>query len=143
MPLCTHRVEVHAPAHVVWEFLVDKIQHPERYVPGVLRAVVEGMGDPQCLVRTVELEGDRRIKERVSWTPSTRTVCFVLLEDAEFTGFVVNQVMEDEGRVLLEHTMNWRPRDGEDTDAEVWATKVREAALRTAAQAERRAAGIG
>ncbi len=143
MPLCTHRVEVHAPAHVVWEFLVDKIQHPERYVPGVLGAVVEEMGDPQCLVRTVELEGDRRIKERVSWTPSTRTVCFVLLEDPEFTGFVVNQVMEDEGRVLLEHTMNWRPRGGEKVEEDAWATKVREAALRTAAQAERRAAGIG
>jgi hypothetical protein len=79
----------------------------------------------------------------VSWTPSTRTVCFVLLDDPEFTGFVVNQVMEDEGRVLLEHTMNWRPRSGEDTEAETWANKVREAALRTAAQAERRAAGIG
>ena len=48
-----------------------------------------------------------------------------------------------EGRVLLEHTMNWRPRTGSEAEAEAWATKVREAALHTAAQAERRAAGIG
>ena len=65
---------------------------------------------------------------------------FKLIDDPVYTGFVVNVVFEEGGRVELDYTMHWTPKAGtEPPGGRDWAETVRRAVLQTKALAEERA----
>lgn len=120
MPRCIHRVTVKAPLATVWALLLDKMEHPQRYIESVMDYSILERGEG-WLLREMELPGEFRLRERITQDEASRTVVYTLVEHPCFEGTVRNQVWELEGRedsVALEFDMDWRDRPGAPPPAE-------------------------
>jgi hypothetical protein len=115
-----HIVEIDAPAHVVWDKLVDKIRRPDKYVPGVTNVEIVDDINELCVERKMSL-GEKIVHEHITADPLTKTVVFKMLSNPTFRGFVINTLYEDDGKVYLDYTMNWHAKDapGPDSQAEM------------------------
>mgnify|MGYP000991020153 CR=1 FL=1 len=130
MPFAHHTVTVDAPAALVWSLLLEKIEHPERFIPGARDAHIVRRLGPQAVERTMRIgpaDHPRDVREVISYDEPTRTVIFKLLGDARHVGFVTNTVFEDDGVVRLNFTMSWTPRDGSDDTAPEHTAMIRRA----------------
>src|SRR5579872_6908753 len=143
MPLTFHRVEVAAPAALLWELLKDKIEHPDRFLPGVQQVEVRRRLGERSIERVMHLRAgaaEKVIHEIISWDEPTLTVVFKLAGDPVYTGFVTNTIFEEDGKVVLDFTMNWTPRHPTAPQQEPdWAASIRGAVLHTKELAEQRA----
>lgn len=129
MPRCIHRVTVKAPLETVWALLLDKMEHPQRYIESVMDYSILERGDGWML-REMELPGEFRLRERISVDEVTRALTFTLVEHPCFEGTVRNQVKELDGRddaVELEFEMDWRERPGAPPPAEDPGEMIRSA----------------
>jgi len=129
MPRCIHRVTVKAPLETVWALLLDKMEHPQRYIESVMDYSILERGDGWML-REMELPGEFRLRERISVDEATRTLTFTLVEHPSFAGTVRNHVRGLEGRddaVELEFDMDWRERPGAPAPAEDPVEMIRSA----------------
>lgn len=115
MALVQHMVCVDAPASLVWALLKEKIERPERFVPGARDAVIVRRIDDRAVERVMRigpLDAPRIVREVIAYDDATMTVIFKLVDDPVNVGFVTNTVFEDEGLVKLDFTMRWTRRDG-------------------------------
>lgn len=115
MAFHTHRVAVRSSMETLWALLVDKIRHPERYVPGVERVEVLRDLGPHAIERRMHLRVGGHLKpvhELVCADALTHSVLYKLVDDPAYTGWVLNLVHEEAGRLELEYTMHWTSRPG-------------------------------
>ncbi|MBL0211586.1 MAG: DUF1857 family protein [Holophagaceae bacterium] len=120
MPRCNHSLTVRAPLETVWALLLDKIEHPQRYIESVMDYSILERGDGWVL-REMELPGEFRLRERILVDEAARSLTFTLVEHPSFEGSVRNHVRALPGRedaVELEFEMDWRERPGAPSPAE-------------------------
>lgn len=143
MPLATYKTTVRAPVALLWDMMKDKIERPDKYVPGVTAVeIVNRLGD-----RTVErvmhvsaARQDNRVHEIISYDDATMTVVFKLKDDPLYTGIVTNTVFEEDGRVELAYVLYWTPKDPRTLPPEIdLAEVIKAAVLHAKALAEARA----
>ena len=83
--------EVHAALDTVWKLLVEKVEQPQTYLPGVVQSrILQHYGNG--LLRELRGEG-MLIKEKVVIDRSHGEVHYFLLEHPLFTGRVINRVV--------------------------------------------------
>ena len=112
MPM--HRVSsrVDASPETVWAVLLDKMEHPQRYIEDALDAEILDR-DAEGVVRQLVLPGGVSFRERISPDPVTRTITFTLLDHPVFEGTVINQLLvASDGSVELAFELDWKVRQG-------------------------------
>ena len=87
----TLRVLVHAEHDTLWNLLLDRLQNPERFIPGVTESRVLEKHD-NVTVREMKLHGDL-MRERVTIFPYDSEIRHELLEHPQFTGFIATKVV--------------------------------------------------
>lgn len=87
----SYSCEVHAPLDTVWKLLVDKVEKPQTYLPGVVHArIVQHYGNG--VLREIKGEG-LQIKEKVVIDRAHGEIHYFLLEHPLFSGQVINRVV--------------------------------------------------
>ena len=96
MPHSAHTAKVNAPLAIVWEQLVSKIYHPERFLIGVTGVeILEDDAANRRVVRKMKLDtGKLEITtiEEITWDDSTHFIDFKILEHPSHTGNVINKI---------------------------------------------------
>ncbi|HBG06944.1 MAG: hypothetical protein A2075_19665 [Geobacteraceae bacterium GWC2_58_44] len=87
----TLQVLVHAEHDTLWNLLLDRVQHPERYIPGVAETRILEKSD-DVVVREMKLHDDV-IKERITIKPYDSELHHELLEHPRFTGVIVMRIV--------------------------------------------------
>jgi uncharacterized protein (DUF302 family) len=83
--------EVHAALDTVWKLLIEKVEQPQTYMPGVVHSrILQHYGNG--VLREVKGEG-MLIKEKVVIDKAHGEIHYFLLEHPLFTGRVVNRVV--------------------------------------------------
>lgn len=106
--------EVHAALDTVWKLLVEKVQQPQTYLPGVVHArVLQHYGNG--LLREIRGEG-MLIKEKVVIDRTHGEVHYFLLEHPLFAGRVINRVVPSSVQSpvapqILSIEVDWVPKD--------------------------------
>ena len=84
-------VLVHAEHDTLWNLLLDRLQNPERFAPGITETrVIEKEGN--ATIREMRLHGDL-VRERVILYPHESEIRHELLEHPQFTGSIVTKVV--------------------------------------------------
>jgi uncharacterized protein (DUF302 family) len=110
----TYSCEVHAALDTVWKLLVEKVEQPQIYLPGVVHSrILQHYGNG--LLREVKGEG-MLIKEKVVIDRAHGEVHYFLLEHPLFSGRVVNRVVPSSVQSpvapqLLTIEVDWVPKD--------------------------------
>lgn len=110
----THQVSsrVDASPDTVWAVLLDKMDHPQRYIEDALDAEILSR-NPEGVVRRLVLPGGVAFRERIAADPGTRTITFTLLDHPVYEGTVLNRMLATEdGGVELAFELDWRARPG-------------------------------
>jgi len=82
---------VHAQHDTLWNLLLERLQNPERFIPGVTESrIVEKAGDVS--IREFMLHGER-VKEKITVYPHESRIHHELLEHPQFTGTIVTKVV--------------------------------------------------
>lgn len=112
----SHSCEVHAAFDTVWKLLIEKMEQPHTYLPGVLQSrTLQHYGNG--LLREIKGEGIV-IKEKVTLDKNHGEVQYFLLEHPLFTGRVVNRVVPSSVQspvapLVLTIEVDWVPKDDE------------------------------
>ncbi|HJV65013.1 MAG TPA: AtaL-like protein [Geomonas sp.] len=87
----TIQVLVHAEHETLWNVLMDRLENPGRYLPGVseVRILERSEGE---LLREMKLHGEL-VKERILVKPHDSELHHELLEHPQFTGLVVTKIV--------------------------------------------------
>ncbi|CAF3512903.1 unnamed protein product [Adineta steineri] len=114
MPQYKYKVFVNARFNVVWQKLLDKIKHPEKYVEGIRE--VEILEDsPDHIIRVIRFNTEhwQDLKELIVADESSGIIVYRLIDHPHFEGETVNicrttnQVYHSE----LEYEINWKLKD--------------------------------
>lgn len=127
--LVSHDEVVNTTPSVLWRVLIDKIRHPDKFLPvRDVTVVRENIGgNPDAIERTMKM-GDNLIHEIISTDPVTLTVVFRMHADHPvFRGFVINTILpfdkeeiggggaaagaEEPTRCVLRFSMVWEPKE--------------------------------
>lgn len=110
----SYSCEVHAALDTVWKLLIEKVEQPQSYMPGVVQSrILQHYGNG--VLR--EIKGDGMlIKEKVVIDKSHGEVHYFLLEHPLFTGRVVNRVVPSSVQSpvapqVLTIEVDWIPKD--------------------------------
>lgn len=114
-------IEINAPFTIVWEALVQKIYHPDKYVPGIVKVDIvkdsTAQNDEETLVerRMWTAEG-REIHENIyrrNIENNGKLVDFVMLDNPVVTGNVFNAAypLDDGKRTSITYTLKWTRRN--------------------------------
>lgn len=110
----SYSCEVHAALDTVWKLLIEKVEQPQSYIPGVVQSrILQHYGNG--VLR--EIKGDGMlIKEKVVIDKGHGEVHYFLLEHPLFTGRVVNRVVPSSVQspvapLLLTIEVDWAPKD--------------------------------
>ena len=115
MPQSAYSQKINAPLSLVWEQLVNKVYHPENFVPGVSDVQILEDGPGSRAVRQMSIttpKGVLTIVEEITWDEATRLVDFRIIEHPSHTGNVINRVdiktnESGEEELWLTYEMNW------------------------------------
>ena len=138
MPEAQHSEVVDATPDVVWELLVDKMENPSKYVPGVQECRILRKDGPYSMrrrMKTAEFE----VEEEITADPERRSVDFVLVDHPFYTGKVNNIVTlgPNEETTLTFH-LQWIEKEGVDPPTLDPQEAVRKAVVHTKELAERK-----
>ena len=87
----TLQVLVHAEHDTLWNMLMDRLENPARYMPGVSEArILEKSAT--VVVREMKLHG-AMVKERILVNPHDSELRHELLEHPQFTGFIATKIV--------------------------------------------------
>lgn len=87
----TLQTEVHAEHETLWKILMDRLENPGRYMPGVTEArIVERKEDE--VIREMKLHGEL-VKERILVRPYDAELRHDLLEHPQFTGWISTKIL--------------------------------------------------
>lgn len=104
-------MHIEAPPETVWALLVDKVEHPQRYLEGVLDYRILDRGEDWVL-RELEVP-DILFRERVQLDAASGTVTFTLEDHPCCEGRILNRMMPGpDGTVDLEFLLDWQVRPG-------------------------------
>jgi uncharacterized protein (DUF302 family) len=112
----TYSCEVHAALDTVWKLLIEKVEQPQSYLPGVVQSrILQHYGNG--VLREIKGEG-LLIKEKVVIDKTHGEVHYFLLEHPLFNGRVVNRVVPSSVQSpvapqLLTIEVDWTPKDEE------------------------------
>ncbi|CAF0987556.1 unnamed protein product [Rotaria sordida] len=114
MPEYRYKVFLNARYEVVWQKLLDKIKHPEKYVQGI-RHVEILENDSDHVLRIVHFENDKwePLKELIVADKTAGIIVYRLVDHPYFEGETINicrttnQVFHSE----LEYEINWKLKD--------------------------------
>ncbi len=120
MPM--HRVSSHVDAspETVWAVLLDKMEHPQRYIEDALDAEILDRGQGS-VIRQLVLPGGVAFRERISSDHVDQSITFTLLDHPVYDGTVVNRLRAAPGGAVdLVFELNWKVRQGcvDDRDPE-------------------------
>jgi uncharacterized protein (DUF302 family) len=110
----TYSSEVHAALDTIWKLLIEKVEQPQSYMPGVTHSrILQHYGNG--VLREVKGEG-MLIKEKVVIDKPHGEVHYFLLEHPLFTGRVVNRVVPSSVQSpvapqILTIEVDWTPKD--------------------------------
>jgi hypothetical protein len=112
MPKLEYFVPVDAELQTIWDVLLDRIEHPDRYLAGV-EAFSFPESEADYAVREVVIEG-APLRERITIDERTGEVRYQLLEHPFFTGEVYNELIppaDDDlkAKPLVRFRMDWEP----------------------------------
>lgn len=103
---------VDASPETVWAVLLDKMEHPQRYIADALDAEIL-VRNPNSVIRQLVLPGGVAYRERITADPAARTITFTLLDHPVFEGTVTNRLwVGGEGEVELTFELDWAARPG-------------------------------
>lgn len=85
------QVVVHAEHDTVWQLLMDRLENPARFMPGVTEARILER-DENVVIREMKLHGDL-VKERIEVRPHDSEIRHELLEHPQFTGTIITRVV--------------------------------------------------
>jgi uncharacterized protein (DUF302 family) len=112
----SYSCEVHAALDTVWKLLIEKVEQPQSYIPGVVQSrILQHYGNG--VLREIKCEG-MLIKEKVVIDKMHGEIHFFLLEHPLFTGRVVNRVVPSAVQSpvapqILTIEVDWAPKDEE------------------------------
>jgi uncharacterized protein (DUF302 family) len=112
----SYSCEVHAALDTVWKLLIEKVEQPQSYMPGVIQSrILQHYGNG--VLREIKCEG-MQIKEKVVIDKAHGEIHYFLLEHPLFTGRVVNRVVPSAVQSpvapqLLTIEVDWVPKDEE------------------------------
>lgn len=99
---------VNASIEKVWTHLINKIEHPENFVPGVSNVIISEKNE-KFVIRQMTVttpESTTILKEKITFVPYK--VRFLLLEHPNMEGFVDNEVRKiSENESELTFTIDW------------------------------------
>ena len=136
----THRVvsRVEASPETVWAVLLDKMEHPHRYIEDALDAeILDRL--PDGVIRRMTLPGGVDFKEHISADPEAQSITFTLLDHPVYEGTVRNELQRaQDGGVELAFVLDWRIRPGcvDERDPEELPALIRSSVLHTKRIAE-------
>lgn len=87
----TLQVLVHAEHDTLWNLLLDRLLHPERYSPGISETRIVEKND-DVMLRELKLHGSL-VKERITVKPYDSEIDHELLEHPQFTGKIVLRIV--------------------------------------------------
>jgi len=91
MLIKTLQVLVHAEHQTLWNMLIDRLRHPERYLLGISNAkIVEESQD--VFVSEMMLHGEM-VKERILVKPYDGELRHEYVEHPQFTGFIAKKIV--------------------------------------------------
>lgn len=114
MPSARFRSAIDAPAERLWAMMVEKVRHPDRYVPGVISVEVVQEFSELAIERRMVVrdgEGEKVVHEIITADPATMTVIFKLKDDPAYSGYVINMIFDEDGTVELEYALHWTQKD--------------------------------
>lgn len=145
MPYATFSTPVNAPLETVWTMLLDKVEHPQRYIGAVQHTAIHERSSDGVLreMQTPQM----RLMERITIHESSHTITFTLVDHPQFIGAIHNIVAAHPQEsaaspVVLTFAIDWTARQPEaDDDADIaLAETLKQALWDTKALAEARAA---
>ncbi|MCM0081569.1 DUF1857 family protein [Geomonas sp. Red32] len=110
----TYSCEIHAALDTVWKLLIEKVEQPQSYMPGVIQSrILQHYGNG--LLREIKGEG-MLIKEKVVIDRGHGEIHYFLLEHPLFSGKVVNRVVPSSVQnpvspQVLTIEVDWAPKD--------------------------------
>jgi len=106
MPFAHLSETIDAPIEVVWNFLLEKVEAPEKYVPGVQASeIIQRL--PNAVLRKLRTDAFE-IVESIVFDEAERVIQFNLEQHPLFTGSVVNKLEERDGKTLFSFTRKWQ-----------------------------------
>jgi hypothetical protein len=136
MPKASYSVQVKAPVETVWRLLLEKIENPGAYVPGVESVTILDR-QPGFVIRRMKVD-DVEVVERITAFEKTHEIDFVLVDHPVYAGQVVNRIeppLRPGLSCTLTFTLDWRRKDGQPDTLDLQASIV-QAVERTKALAE-------
>jgi hypothetical protein len=137
VPKASYSVQVSAPVETVWRLLLDKIENPGTYVPGVSAVKILDR-QPGYVIRSMKT-GDIEVVERITVFAKRHEVDFVLVDHPVYAGQVVNRIeppLRPGLSCTLTFALDWRRKDGEADSLDLQAT-IERAVRQTKTLAER------
>lgn len=138
MPSYLVSSRVDASPETVWAVLLDKMEHPQRYIEDALDAeILERL--PDGVIRRMTLPGGVDFRERIAADPRAQTITFTLLDHPIYEGTVLNRLLAGrEGGLELVFELDWRERPGcrDDRDPEELPALIRSSVMHTKRIAE-------
>jgi hypothetical protein len=128
---------VDASLQTIWNVLLDRIEHPDRYLAGV-----ESFSFPESeedyAIREVVIQG-APLRERITIDERQGEVRYQLLDHPLFVGDVYNSLIppaEDDPKAkpVVQFRMDWQPLNAEAEAVEIEARDVLEESLQQAIQ---------
>lgn len=135
MPKLEYFVPVNASLQTIWDVLLDRIEHPERYMQGVDSfEFLESTED--FAVREILIQGFP-LRERITIDERLGEVRYALQDHPLFRGDVYNALIppaNDDPKALpvVQFRMDWQPLNSEAQSAEAEGAPILEASLKDA-----------
>ena len=103
----SHNEQINSTFETLWTLLLDKVQHPDRTIKEVTHAEVLKTYDDGIL-RQMKALG-MIIKERITIDEQNKIVRYDMIENSMFTGYFLNKVEGNDGKLILIYEQNWIP----------------------------------
>ena len=103
----SHSEQINSTFEILWTLLLDKIQNPDKQIKQITQLeILEKYNDG--ILRQMQALG-MTIKERVTIDEQNKTIRFELIENSMFTGYFLNKIKGDDGKLILVYEQNWIP----------------------------------
>lgn len=142
MPKVDYFTPVEASLQTIWDVLLDRIEHPDRYQAGV-QSFSFPQSEDDYAVREIILESGsgqenpERIVEKITIDERQGEVRYQLLDHPLFTGDVYTALIppaqdDPNARPVVQFRMDWQPLNAEAESLEALSAQVLEESLKQA-----------
>ena len=135
MPKIDYYVPVDASLQTIWNVLLDRIEHPDRYLAG-LESFSFPEGNEEYAIREVIMNG-QPLRERITIDERQGEIRYQLLDHPLFAGDVFNALIppdenDPKAKPVVQFRMDWRPLNAEATLVEEEAGEAIQDSLKQA-----------